>query len=83
MKIQINEQNVVIGYAEVGDLENSVEVEIEEIPDDLTAGYWVYTDGELNIDEALRDGLINTPIPPSAEERLQAIEDTITALLGL
>lgn len=39
MKIQIDENNVITSYAIVGDVENSIEVMDDQIPDDFFGNY--------------------------------------------
>lgn len=81
VKIKVNDQNIVTGYVVIGEIADSVEVELEEIPDDLAAGYWKYEDGELFVDQGLKDNILNAVKPPTMEERLEAAEQALLALM--
>ena len=56
MKLSVitDSKNIVIGYATVGSLENDIEINIEEIPEDLWKKYYKLEGGKLVVDEDLK-----------------------------
>lgn len=59
IKITINQDNIITGYASVGDLNNSIEVTVDKIPSDLCDGYYRYVDGQIVLDEQLKEYILS------------------------
>ena len=54
MVVVIDENNIIRGYATVGGIVGGIEIEAEEAPEDLCAGYYKLINGEIVLDEELK-----------------------------
>ena len=57
--ISTNSDGIIIGYATVGTIEGGEMITVNEVPEDLCHGYYKLINGEIVLDEELRDQIAN------------------------
>lgn len=52
--ISTNNNKIINGYAEIGGIEDGVNIAVDKIEEDLCAGYYKLVDGQIMLDEELK-----------------------------
>ncbi|EJS63487.1 hypothetical protein [Bacillus cereus] len=58
----VTKESIIVAYS-TNWLDDSFEVSLDVVPDDLVAGYYKLVDGQVIIDEELKESIIGNPKP--------------------
>lgn len=80
--IQVNEDNRIIGISDNRSIEQEIEIQVEENEEVLKKPFiYRYENGELIKDTEYQQSLVNRPKPPTAQERIDSLEQALLLLM--